>query len=78
MYPEPMLEILEIDYSVSPGGINEFEVYSRDERDHFDPPIFTSENLVDAVQFCYNLGKDFVVRTFAEWEERELAYASRE
>jgi len=23
--------------------------------------------------FCYNLGKDFIVRTYAEWESRELA-----
>lgn len=74
MYPEPKLEILEIDYSVSPGGINEFEVYSRDERDHSEPPLFSSEDLLEAVKFCYDLGRDFVVRTLAEWEEREMAY----
>ena len=67
------LEILEVNYSISPGGIDEFEVYSLDERDFYDPPIFTSTSLAEAVQFCYNLGKDFVVRTFAQWEERELA-----
>jgi len=24
------------------------------------------------VEFCYNLGKDFIVKTYAEWEMREL------
>jgi len=26
------------------------------------------------VLYCYNLGKDFTVKTLAEWNERELAY----
>lgn len=69
----PSLEILEVDYAVSPGGVNEFEVYSLDQRDSFDPPIFSSESLVEAVQYCYDLGRDFIVRTLAEWEARELA-----
>lgn len=73
MINQIQLEILEVNYSISPGGIDEFEVYSLDERDFYDPPIFTSTSLAEAVQFCYNLGKDFVVRTFAQWEERELA-----
>ena len=71
---KPSLEILEVNYSVSPGGVDEFEVYSLDERDLLSPPIFVSTNLLEAVQYCYQLGKDFTVRTFAEWEERELAY----
>ena len=71
------LEILEVNYGVSPGGIDEFEVYSLDERDHFNPPIFSSTSLAESVQFCYDLGKDFTVRTLAEWEERELAYEAR-
>jgi len=28
--------------------------------------------LTDAVEYCYNLDKDFIVRTLAEWEEREM------
>jgi hypothetical protein len=72
------LEILEVNYSISPGGIDEFEVYSLDERDHSNPPIFSSPSLAESVQFCYELGKDFTVRTLAQWEEKELAYeASR-
>jgi hypothetical protein len=72
------LEILEVNYSISPGGIDEFEVYSLDERDHSNPPIFSSPSLAESVQFCYKLGKDFTVRTLAQWEEKELAYeASR-
>ena len=74
MYNKPMLEILEVNYAVSPGGVDEFEVYSTDARDTLSPPIYVSTNLLEAVQFCYDLGKDFTVRTFAEWEERELAY----
>jgi len=38
MYDKPSLEILEVNYSISPGGIDEFEVYSLDERDHSNPP----------------------------------------
>lgn len=67
------LEILEIAYDVSPGGIRTFEVYDKSEIDPVSIPIFETEQLTEAVQFCYNLGKDFTVRTLAEWEERELA-----
>ncbi len=41
-----------------------------------DIPIYETESLTEAVLFCYNLGKDFTVRTYAEWEERESLYAS--
>ena len=78
MNNKPSLEILEVNYSCSPGGVDEFEVYSLDERDLHIPPIYSSTELEKAVRFCYELGKDFTVRTVAEWEERELAYeASR-
>jgi hypothetical protein len=69
------LEIIEVEYSCSPGGVDEFEVYSTDERDCLDMPLFTSTSLVEAVQYCYNLGRDFTVRTLAEYHERENAYA---
>jgi hypothetical protein len=69
---EPSLEILEVNYSCSPGGVDTFEVYDRKNEIPMDMPIYESESLTDAVQYCYNLGKDFVVRTFAEWEEREM------
>ena len=68
MYHKPMLEILEVEYSVSPGGVDEFEVYSLHEEDVMNPPLFTSTDLLEAVQFCYSLGKDFVVRTLPEWD----------
>ena len=68
------LEILEIAYDVSPGGIKTFEVYDRLDIDEvITLPIYETESLTDAVMFCYNLGKDFIVRTYAEWESRELA-----
>jgi hypothetical protein len=70
----PSLEILEVNYSCSPGGIDTFEVYdiNNPEGIAMDIPIYETESLTDAVQFCYNLGKDFIVRTYAEWEMREL------
>lgn len=67
---EPSLEILEVNYSVSPGGVDTFEVYDLDEP--MSIPIYETESLTEAVQYCYNLGKDFIVRTYAEWEMRQL------
>ena len=69
---EPSLEILEVNYSCSPGGVDTFEVYDRFEIEPVSLPIYETESLTDAVMFCYNLGKDFIVRTYAEWEMREL------
>jgi hypothetical protein len=66
----PSLEILEVNYSVSPGGVDTFEVYDLDEP--MSIPIYETESLTEAVQYCYNLGKDFTVRTYAEWEMRQL------
>ena len=71
----PSLEILEVNYSCSPGGIDMFEVYDKSNIP-LDIPIYETQSLTEAVQFCYNLGKDFTVRTYAEWEERESMYAS--
>jgi hypothetical protein len=68
------LEILEVNYSISPGGIDEFEVYNTNEHSVSNGPLFSSTKLEEAVRFCYELGKDFTVRTLAQWEERELAY----
>jgi len=72
---EPSLEILEVEYSCSPGGIDLFEVYDKTDIP-LSVPIYETESLTEAVQFCSNLGKDFTVRTLAEWNERELEYAS--
>ena len=69
---EPSLEILEVGYSCSPGGIDLFEVYDKSDIP-LSIPIYETESLTEAVQFCYNLGKDFIVRTVAEWETRDLA-----
>jgi hypothetical protein len=75
MYDKPSLEIVEMNYSVSPGGIDEFEVFDTNESNNHNPPLFSSTSLVEAVEYCYGLGRDFVVRTFAEWEEREMMNA---
>ena len=69
---EPSLEILEVAYDVSPGGVRTFEIYDKLEIDPVSVPIYETESLTEAVQYCYNLGKDFIVRTYAEWEMREL------
>jgi len=44
----------------------------KDESDPVSIPIYETTSLTDACEFCYNLGKDFIVRTYAEWEMREL------
>ena len=70
----PSLEILEVAYDVSPGGSRTFEVYDIDNPEGIplDIPIYETQSLTEAVKYCYNLGKDFIVRTYAEWEMREL------
>ena len=69
---EPSLEILEVAYDVSPGGVRTFEIYDRLDDDTMSVPIYETESLTEAVSYCYNLDKDFIVRTYAEWEMREL------
>ena len=69
----PSLEILEVAYDVSPGGVRTFEVYDKLDIDPIvNLPIYETESLTDAVEYCYNLNKDFTVRTYAEWEMREM------
>ena len=63
------LNIYEPENSVSPGGIDTFEVY--DGRFPNDPPIYESEDLTSAVQFCYNLGRNFTVHTLSEYYKEE-------
>ena len=66
------LEILEVAYDVSPGGVRTFEIYDKSEMDPVQIPIYETESLTEAVEYCYNLDKDFIVRTYAEWEMREM------
>lgn len=66
------LEILEVAYDCSPGGTRTFEIYDRSEIEPVSLPIYETESLTEAVEYCYNLDKDFIVRTYAEWEMREL------
>lgn len=67
------VRIVEIDYSVSPGGVNEFEVYSNEEEDLMLPPIYSSTDLHEAVDYCYNLGVNFEIKTLAAWYEHETS-----
>ena len=66
------LEILEVAYDCSPGGTRTFEIYDRSEIEPVRLPIYETESLTEAVEYCYKLDKDFIVRTYAEWEMREL------
>ena len=74
MYNKPSLEIVEVNYSVSPGGVDEFAVYSNEPRSNISNLSLPSPKLDEAVRYCYELGKDFSVRILAECEERELAF----
>ena len=67
MYNMTPLEILEVDYACSPGGVVTYEVYDVFEPEPLNPPIYESEDLTQAVKFCYDLGQDFTVRTLAQW-----------
>ena len=47
------LEILEVAYEVSPGGVRTFEIYDKgDNYDIMDIPIYETESLTDAVEYC--------------------------
>ncbi len=49
----PSLEILEVAYEVSPGGVRTFEIYDKSEIEPVQIPIFETESLTEAVEFCY-------------------------
>jgi len=70
---EATLEILEVEYSCSPGGVDTFEVYDKSDIP-LGVPIYETESLTDAVQYCYNLGRDFTVRTLAQWHQEMDSY----
>jgi len=67
------LEILEVEYSCSPGGVDTFEVYDKSNITA-SVLIYETESLTDAVQYCYNLGRDFTVRTLAQWHQEMDLY----
>ena len=73
MIPKDELETLriyEIDYSVSPGGINQFEVYP-DLNMHEDGyPLYETNSLADACLFAYNLGCNFKVYTLSQYHKQ--------
>jgi hypothetical protein len=62
------LRIYEIEYSVSPGGINSFEIYNDLDNDYETPyPLYETESLVDACNWAYNQGCNFTVFTLAQY-----------
>jgi hypothetical protein len=56
------LNIYEIDYSVSPGGINVFEVY--DETDQY---ITDFDNMVDAHNWCNAMKENYTVHLLSTY-----------
>jgi hypothetical protein len=64
------LRIYEIDYSVSPGGINSFEVYNDLDNDYDSPyPLYETPSLIEACNWAYNQGCNFTVFTLAQNEK---------
>lgn len=59
------LSIYEIDYSVSPGGINSFEIYDNIN----DIPLYETPSLTEACLFAYNLGRNFTVYTLSQYHK---------
>jgi hypothetical protein len=64
-----MLNIYEIDHGSIPAQMsNYFEVYEEITIN----PIFTSDSLDKAKDFCYSTGKDFTVHTLEEYYSKEV------
>lgn len=59
-----MLKIYEIDYSVSPGGINSFEMY--DESGEY---LYDFDNISQAHKFAEALKEDYTVHTLAHYHK---------
>jgi len=57
-----MMTIYEVEYSVSPGGIDMFEIYNES-----DEYICSYDNLVDATRYCYANGYDYTVKLLANY-----------
>lgn len=66
------LDIYEIDYSVSPGGINSFEIY--DETGQY---ITDFDNMVDAHNWCNAMEENYTVHLLStyhrEFEEDNIS-----
>ena len=60
-----MLEVYEINYAVSPGGVDSFEVMKYG----VARPIFESESFTETMEFCYNQQKNFTVHTLTAYEK---------
>ena len=57
-----MITIYEVEYSVSPGGIDMFEMY-----DELGSYVGAYENLIDAQRFCYTNGYDYTVKLLSNY-----------
>ncbi len=58
-------------------GFNRFVVGSLDEADKYNEPIIEFDNLHDAVDWCFDEGVDFEVKTHAQYF-REQQYGNGE
>ena len=60
------LDIYEIDYSVSPGGINTFEIYNE-----FGEYICDFEHMIDACSYAYKNGYEYTVHLLANYRSSD-------
>ena len=59
------LKIVELDFDGREP--NTFEITQTGEEFAFDPPVFESQDLMECVKYCYDLGVNFAVYTLAAW-----------
>ena len=59
------LDIYEVDYSVSPGGINSFEIY--DETGQY---LIDFDNMVDAHNWCNAQSEDYTVHLLTTYHRQ--------
>jgi hypothetical protein len=63
------LRIYEIDYSCSPNGYNQFEVYADIDNDYETGgmPIYTCDTLEQAITYCNELSCSYVIYSLEEY-----------
>jgi hypothetical protein len=59
------LDIYEIDYSVSPGGINSFEIY-----DESGAYITDFDNMIEAHNWCNAMEEDYTVHLISTYHRQ--------
>ncbi len=61
------LRVYEMNYGVSPMGVDAYEVYT--DAEIGNEIIASLETLMEAVEFCYEYGTNFTIFTLEAWEQ---------